>query len=466
MLLMSAAHAQQDVQQAKQYLKDHFYQPTEKRFDTTEHVATQIPTDTQTQSVVLELGEGLVFEINKAILTKDWKNLPQLLQAYRLDPNYDKILHDYALGTWHYSQKNHKEAIKLYQNIITQGQFAYLSFDLGIMLFENKQYQEAKTQLLIAKPQLDKTMKNLAEQYLAQIEKKQRPKVHFTANYEQTNNVNNASSATTIEWQGKTWTKSQESLPQKAHGVRYDTGVSWYKNMTGQHFISSQFGISGVHYWDNQEYNEQLASTTVGYQYQDTYKTLSFMPFYEYMWLDGESYQYEQGANVGLSQYVSPRFRLSADVRYADRNYHHDRLALNYDSQVWSAATAAQYALKPNLWVFGGVNVSDDDTKNPEYASLRKGMTLGMIKQMDNGLATRLSVRYAKREFKAPEKLLYHFIRQDHEYYVNAAFWYDKWHYKNFMPQFNVHYHKIDSNMKDLYSRDGTQYFISIEKRF
>lgn len=65
-----------------------------------------------------------------------------------------------------------------------------------------------------------------------------------------------------------------------------------------------------------------------------------------------------------------------------------------------------------------------------------------------------------------PDTWLYQKTRQDDEYGIQAAFWYQAINYKGFMPKFNIYYHKIDSNMPELYLRDGLQAFVSIDKRF
>lgn len=151
---------------------------------------------------------------------------------------------------------------------------------------------------------------------------------------------------------------------------------------------------------------------------------------------------------------------------FTKRYYDSDRLAKNYDSEVVRLSGNYRYALTPKLVLFGGVDMTDDDTKNPEFASVRYGTTLGVLTTLENGLGGRVSVRYAKREFDAPETLLYNFIRQDDEYYVQTAWWYDKWQYRGFVPNLHLNYRKIDSNMADLYSRDGVQSFVSVEKKF
>lgn len=222
----------------------------------------------------------------------------------------------------------------------------------------------------------------------------------------------------------------------------------------------------GVHYWNKPEYDEQTATLGLGYKHQNVRGNVSVVPFLNHTWLDDKPYQYETGIKANINRRISSKLHAGAGVQYAKRYYDDKRLAERYDSDVRRVSASYRYVLTPSLMVFGGVDVTDDDTKDKEVASVRHGINLGVLGEMDNGMGGRVSVRYAKRKFDAPEQLLYGFVRQDDEYYLQTALWYDKWQYKGFVPNLNINYRKIDSNMADLYSRDGVQSFISVEKKF
>ena len=117
---------------------------------------------------------SLEAQINRAMIARDWAALPALLARYRAEPQHDPILYDYALGALRRSQLRHDEATALYRGIVArQPELAYPRFDLGVMLFENKQYREAKRELERAKPDLSPEMQTLAERYLAAINEAQ-----------------------------------------------------------------------------------------------------------------------------------------------------------------------------------------------------------------------------------------------------------------------------------------------------
>lgn len=415
----------------------------------------------------LNLGDGLTGQINRAIVAKDWQSLDGLLHTYQSSAEYDPILYQYALGAWHRSQFNHHRAIAVYRQMLADNpDFHYVRFDLALMLFEDKRYDEAKSELMAVRPLLNADMQALTERYLDQIDKRNKANTSFNVNYEKTDNVNNASPATQVRWQGKTWKKTAESLPQKATGVRYGFDIAKDKQLRANHYLTANAGIDGVHYWNKPEYDEQTATLGLGYKYQNVRGNVSVVPFLNHTWLDDKPYQYETGIKANINRRISSKLHVGAGVQYAKRYYDEKRLAERYDSDVRRVSASYRYVLTPSLMVFGGVDVTDDDTKDKEFASVRHGINLGVLGEMDNGMGGRVSVRYAKRKFDAPEQLLYGFVRQDDEYYLQTALWYDKWQYKGFVPNLNINYRKISSNMADLYSRDGVQSFISVEKKF
>ena len=154
-------------------------------------------------------------QISRALTEQDWPRLTKLLQKYQTLPARDPILHDYALGALRRAQLRHDEAVALYRGILAQQpDLAYPHFDLGVMLFENKQYREAAAELQHAKPGLQPDMQTLADRYLAAIKKEQGWQPEISLQYAATDNVNNASEAEIIEWDGRQWRKTADSLPK------------------------------------------------------------------------------------------------------------------------------------------------------------------------------------------------------------------------------------------------------------
>ena len=410
---------------------------------------------------------GLEEQINRAVVARDWDTLQTLLSSYRALPDFNPVLHDYALGGLRRSQLRHGEAVSLYRGILAKHpDLAYPRFDLGVMMFENKQYREAKAELKRAKPDLQPPMQQLADRYLASIESAQSWQPDVSLQYEQTDNVNNASSERVIEWNGRRWNKTADSLPQKAHGIRYGAGISHEINVDGHHFVYGSLSGDGVHYWDNQDFNEQSLRLAAGYKNRSAVQSFGIVPFAEQNWLGGKRYNRETGINTDFSRRLNEKWRLSLNAGYIKKYYRSSGSAARYNSHMPLAGATLAYSAPKNWLFYGGADWSHDMTKEAEQASVRKGIRFGAVKAFENGFGIRTNLRYARRTFDAPGSLVYRLTRKDHEYQVNASIWHNKISWKGLVPHLNFRYLKIDSNMSGFYSRKSMQTFVSVEKQF
>lgn len=412
-------------------------------------------------------GDSIEAKINHAILYRDWHSLEKLLPVYQNVKDYDKTLYGYAKGALYRSKYQHKKAVKAYQEIINDNpDLAYVRFDLGVMAFENKQYKTARKEILAAKDALEAPMQRLAESYLAQIDKIERTSVNIKANYEQTDNVNNAPTSQVIQWQGKTWVRDEDSRPKSAKGVSYGVSASKTIAVADNHFITTDIQTEGVYYGNVKGFNEQNISAAMGYKYQDVKNSVSISPFFEKQWFDGDAYHDTTGFAIKATRHLSSSWQINGYLRYANKDYEIQQLARSYDAEVYSLGMGLSHAVRRNLVLFGGISYIQDDTKAEEKSSKSYGANIGLMAQKDDMVGGQLSLHYAWREFEAKDGFIYDFVRKDNEYAAQLALWSPKISYQNLMPKLNLQYHKIDSNMEQLYSRENTQIFVSMDKKF
>ena len=270
--------------------------------------------------------------INRALMAQQWDLLAELLALYAQAEGYDAVLYDYARGAWLRSQQRYPEAIALYRGILAQQpDLAYPRFDLGVMLFENRQYREADAELARAKPDLAEPMQQLVERYQAEIARQQRWQPQINLQYEQTDNVNNASAERDIVLNGVRFVKNEESLPQSAHGLRYGVGLGREMNVGGNHFIGADAGFDGVHYWDNQAYNEQSLRLGGAYRWRDFHQNAGVAPFVEQNWLGSARYSRQFGATLDYSRRLNARWQASAAYTHMQRRYAEEEVAKRHN---------------------------------------------------------------------------------------------------------------------------------------
>lgn len=412
----------------------------------------------------IETDNSLEALINTSIIGKDWAQLEKLLQQYRILPNIDQTLYDYGLGALYRHQGKQKQAIDLYRQILVrQPDLHYPRFDLAMMLFEDKQFQVAKTELEIAKPHLAPPIQRLIDQLLANMQKAQGWQPSLNLSYESTDNVNQASDLKEIQLGNATFVRSGNSLPQSAHGVDYTLGASRELNLSGNHYLYGKFEVDGVNYWDNHDYSQFTARADLGYRYKDINQSWGIIPLFEQNWLGGDRYNQNYGSTLEYNRQLNQQWQLSGNVGHIQKRYQDSSIADRYDGHSNSIAGLVLYQPKQNWLVYGGADYMRDDLSDEAESSNRKGIRLGGVYSTEQ-LVWRGSMRYAKRDFWA-DNFWYDKKRHDDEYQFNASLSHKKLQWHGFKPKLNYSHQKIASNL-DLYDRQNNNWFISFDKSF
>ena len=409
--------------------------------------------------------ESVEAQINRAVIARDWGTLESLLAQYRTQPQHDTILYRYALGALRRSQLRHPEAVALYRSILAErGDLAYPRFDLGIMLFENRQYREAAVELEQAKPQLNAPLQHVAQQYLDEIARNQKWQPEFGATYERNGNVNNASDERVVVINGRRFTKNPDALPQKAHGIRYQVGLSHDWNVRGNHFAVLGIGLDGVHYWDNQGYNENILRVQAGYRHRTARRTWSIVPFAEQNWLGKARYSRHFGAVAEFSYRITQKWQISSDFSHRQKRYRENALAGRYNGYLNAVSLNVLWQPAPEWVLQIGADASTDTVRDRSESSVRKGVHWGAAyRHRQWGMQG--YIRYGTRRFRQ-ENFFSGSTRSDKEYQVNVAVWHNRLAWKGFVPKLNYRFSKIDSNIPSLYSRQTGIWFVSVDKLF
>ncbi len=409
-------------------------------------------------------GSGLEESISFAIVSKDWQKLEGLLAQYRTTVNFDPILYDYGLGALYRHQGRQKEAIALYQQLLErQPNLHYPRFDLAMMLYEDKRYAEAKVQLETAEPYVAPTLQALVSQLLGTIKKSQEWQPTLNFNYESTDNVNQASDLKELMIGEAAFIRSDDSLPQKAHGIRYNVGATQEKNLKGNHYIYKNAELGGVNYWDNSDYSEVTLQANLGYRYKDIKQSWGVITMVEQNLLDGSRYNQNYAATLEYNRQVSDQWQVSGSVSHLQKRYEDDDLANYYDGYANSTAWILLYQPKPKWLVYAGADLMRDDLADQAESSNRQSIRGGMVFSGEK-ISVRSSLRYAQRDFKE-ENFFYGEKRKDDEYQFSTTLGSKKLSWQGFTPKLNYEYQRIDSNLP-LYERSNSTFSVKVEKNF
>ena len=415
---------------------------------------------------VAPLAEGSSLEesINFAIVTKDWQMLEKLLAQYLTTTNFDPILYDYGLGALYRHQGRQKEAIVLYQQLLErQPNLHYPRFDLAMMLYEDKRYTEAKVQLETAEPYLAPALQVLVGQLLGTIKKSQEWQPTLNFSYESTDNVNQASDLKELVIGEATFIRSDDSLPQDAHGIRYNVGATQEKNIKGNHYIYKDLDLGGVNYWDNNEYSELTLQANLGYRYKDIKQSWGLITTAEQNLLGGRLYNQNYAATLEYNRQIANQWQISGSVSHLQKRYENEDSANYYNGNANSTAWILLYQPRPRWLVYGGADFMRDNLADPSESSDRQGIRGGMAFSGER-ISLRSSIRYAQRDFEE-DNFFYGKKRKDDEYQFSTTLGHKKFNWKGFTPKLNYEYKKIDSNLP-LYKRSSSAIYLTIDKHF
>lgn len=215
------------------------------KFDYQSPIATPWLSDVEVAKaeIVIEQNGSLSTRINQALINKDWEEIETLLAKYEQSNEYDAVFANYAIGAMLRNRGEYKQAIERFEQLLTVNpDLVYPYFDYAIMLYENKQYNQSQVAFKNIRPKLPEPIHVLVDRYLTSIEEIQKANFRYDFYYEKTDNVNNASSSPTVTVGDWVMTRTEDSLPKSANGIRYDLGINQIKNISGNHYWYNDAG--------------------------------------------------------------------------------------------------------------------------------------------------------------------------------------------------------------------------------
>ena len=411
-----------------------------------------------------ELAEPL---LNQALQARNYIAAEQLLPIYRKWDRHDPILLDYAQGAIWRSQGKHKKAITLYRNILVRHpNLVAVRLDLAAMLYEDKQTRNSQHEFNTAKKQ------GLPEDVLPTIALYENAmgqnKWQFSGSlsYTQDNNINNVSAEREIhlpQFDNLAFEKNSDYLPQKGHGFTYALSVDRDINLKDNHYFALSGDVDGVSYWDNHDYDDQAAKVSLGYK-NKSFKTDSFvMPFLEKRRYGNHPYYTRTGVDLGISRWIKPNLRLSANGTFAQKDYAYTKRQ-GKDYQIGFGAT---YLMNDKTYFLGGLNYARDKVENfAGSSSKRIGGYLGWGQIWDENFNSRLIINYYNERFDGKHYVFTDRHRTDNAVVTNLSLWHNKLSFLGITPRLNWRYANNNSNINELHSYTKNRVFIDFEKTF
>lgn len=439
----------------------------------------EVPLDQENgEDQELQLSKAL----NQALYTQNWEELERLLEAYSKLPNFDAVQYVYVWGLLYRHQGDLPKAIALYQQLLEKrSQLAYVRLHYAIFLFENQQLNDAEEQFkqVVSDPNVASGAKELAEKYLAAIERNLSWQFDYGANYTQNNNVNNAPDS---EYSPSIYDNKiiilpngQIIYPQRApnpkpivaHGIHYYLSADKNINLTGSHYLQISSAFNGTTYWDAHDYDEKQLYLSLGHQYRTARYSVGANILGMQNWLGSSRYNNLYGVGVSTSYLITPQQLLRFNFGHLRRSYH-DESDKGYNGIINQVSTTYLYNTQSPLLWFVGADFSHEHTITEHNRSSRAGISGGMVYNTPQSFGMQLNGRYGLRQFNGRPFYIQTSVndRMDHEISANAAIWHKKLQWKGFIPKLNFQWSYIRSNIPEWYSRKNYGAYVSVERNF
>ncbi|WP_171257542.1 surface lipoprotein assembly modifier [Acinetobacter qingfengensis] len=412
------------------------------------------------------------FVVNQAVIQQDWKTLRRIIQFYNQIPGYDPILYDYVRGAIYRQDGQHKQAIKLYRNIVEQHpDLSYMRLDLAAMLFENRAYNDSQTEFeRVLKDDIVPNARTKAQAYLSALRQQDRWKSKVAVSYGYNSNINNATNNKylyiPIGTSGYYWilTRDAESLPQSGHvaGLSFSTNKDY--NVQGNHFINLSVDSNANIVKEHREFNDANVTLSATYKYQDIDSWLEVGP-----WVNRANYHLNDigkldsiGFSTQYGHWLTPKWQMIVSSNALTRKYDNPSYSAAYDGETYIFSTVLARVISPRFVVYANLGVQKDDLSNKNESSKRFSSLLGVNYGFKNGIQTSLSTSYAYRKFDGIS-VWTGYNRKDDEYQINASLWKQDLKFWGITPKFLVKLSKTDSNVY-VNEKDKREFLIRFEK--
>lgn len=403
--------------------------------------------------------------INRAIDTRQYELLPELIKIYQQSSEIDNILVAYAQAIILSQKGEYKEAITIYRHILAENpNFQPVRFRLAQVLFEDRQSEAALAQF--RKLQSENIPMDIAltiEQYIIALQKRNDWQISFGLTYLKENNINNASRADYIYVGNVPFKKTQESLPQKANGISYNLSLAKDFNLLSSHYLRAENELNGKSFWDNHSFDDLSNRINLGYLYQTAKSRIGLLPFYEIRWYGNHRYNHSYGIQFESDYWLTPKWQFSTKVELG--KIKHRPLNKIANGEHILASTTLLYAFNAKSYIYSGLEIFDDRVNAKHLASQRHTLKLGWGQEWWKGISSRVQLSYGKRKF-AQEHQIFNQIRQDRELNLNLTIWKRDFHFWGITPKLSYTYSKVNSNFPNLYSYRKDKFYLSFERAF
>ena len=187
------------------------------------------------------------------------------------------------------------------------------------------------------------------------------------------------------------------------------------------------------------------------------------MPFLEKRRYGNHPYYTRTGVDLGVSRWIKPNLRLSANGTFAQKDYAYTKQQ-GKDYQIGFGTT---YLTNDKTYFLGGLSYARDKVENfAGSSSKRIGGYLGWGQIWGENFNSRLIINHYNERFDGKHYVFTDRHRTDNVVVTNLSLWHNKLSFLGITPRLNWRYTNNNSNINELHSYTKNRVFIDFEKTF
>ena len=418
-----------------------------------------------------ELGRAVYLSIER----QQWPMAEEYLRRYDALAGHDPMLVAFANGALARADGNLEQAERYYRELLAlQADFLPGQLELARVLFENRKDREADQAFNRISSSLSPSdaramgLGKTVDSFMQALDNRESWQGSIAIGPTWSDNLNQSSeSSVTYELATDEGIyRVERSLPKavSAHGVDYEATLNKRVAISGHHGVFMRSLLYGQAYEEQSKFNEGTLINNVGYSYHDVRNQYALGPSFEFNTLGDDAMYSAWGLRGEWLHTLSATRMFKLEGEYKDMAYKH-AINANYEGGIGSVYATLWQAL-PNRWtLFGGLDLTQRDTRDKTQAYLQKGVRLGVAKDFDLGVSAVLFASYRKRQYDAYSAFLDARRNEDEQGYTfilrapRLAVY-------DVVPSLTLKYNKVQSNIDWLYSYDKNSISLKLEKQF
>ena len=429
--------------------------------------------DGQTHTVKHEesdVGRALYISIQQ----RQWPTVVYFLQEYRTFTNPDPMLLAYAQGSLARIRGDMVQAEAEFRMLLDiKPGFLLGQLELARVLFENRKDADSEatfkqiSQTLSSADARQQGVLSTVDSFLSAVDQRQSWQASVAVGPTWADNLNQTSESYTCLLYHGAVCLYERATPEaiEAHGLDYELTLNKRFALSGHHGLFSRTLLFGQNYKDHSTYNESQLNTQFGYSYHDRRNQYSIAPLFEFARYGNDSLYGAWGLHGEWLHYLTDKVMFKLEADYKDQKYRKEKIAAQYNGNIWSNYATVWYALPHNWTLFGGVDWTKKEADIKQNAYQQIGARAGVAKTFNRHINAVFFASVRERKHNA-YSALFEEQRKDTEQNYTLIVRFPSLSLYGVEPSLTLKHSKVDSNVDWLYSYDKNTVSLKLEKRF